>query len=100
MKQLKRCILFIFFLSPGLIFSQKNADKTVTKDGKTYHVHIVTKGETVYGISKDYDVAPRDIVMENPKAMEGISAGDTLRIPLATASTNKPLVDTAADRLS
>jgi len=100
MKQLKRFILFIFFLLPGFVFSQKNADKTVTKDGKTYHVHIVTKGETVYGISKDYDVAPRDIVMENPKAMEGISAGDTLRIPLATASTNKPLVDTAADRIS
>ena len=73
MKQLNRLILFILILLPGFVFSQKNAEKTEVRDGKKLYVHIVKKGETIYGISKDYDVAPRDIVMENPRAMEGIS---------------------------
>lgn len=83
----------------GNLFSQKNSDKTITKDGKKFYLHIVTKGETIYGISKDYSIPPRDIVMENPKAMEGISPGDTLRVPLQVAES-KPMADTAKDRAS
>ncbi|MGP8216823.1 MAG: LysM peptidoglycan-binding domain-containing protein [Bacteroidia bacterium] len=96
-------LLLICLFFAGNLFSQKNADKSIVENGKKFYLHIVTKGETVYGISKDYNVAPRDIVMENPKAMEGISAGDTLRIPLPAvrAIHESPLlIDTAADRLS
>jgi len=92
-------ILILLILFVGNLSAQKNSDKTVTKDGKKFYLHIVSKGETIYGISKDYNIPPRDIVMENPKAMEGISSGDTLRIPLAT-TISKPIVDTAADRIS
>ncbi|HTA83398.1 MAG TPA: LysM peptidoglycan-binding domain-containing protein [Bacteroidia bacterium] len=83
-------ILFILVLFAGQAFAQNADDKSVTVNGKKFYQHIVKKGETVYGLSKDYNVAARDIVMENPKAMEGISAGDTLRIPLASASTALP----------
>lgn len=91
-------ILF-FILIVGNIVAQKNGEKTITKDGKKFYRHIVTKGETIYGLSKDYNIPPRDIVMENPKAMEGISAGDTLQIPFPVAET-KPVIDTAADKAS
>ncbi|HSY75466.1 MAG TPA: ABC transporter substrate-binding protein, partial [Bacteroidia bacterium] len=48
---------------------------------------------------KDYSVPAGEIVMENPKAMEGISAGDTLRIPLPTVTAApKTNVDTTADK--
>jgi len=77
---------FIFHFS--LLSAQSSSDKTVTKDGKKFYLHIVTKGETVYGLSKDYNVAARDIVMENPNAMSGISPGDTLRIPMASTSAS------------
>ncbi len=83
-------ILFILVLLAGQAFAQNADDKSVTVNGKKFYQHIVKKGETVYGLSKDYNVAARDIVMENPKAMEGISSGDTLRIPLASASTALP----------
>lgn len=76
----KYCSILLFVLIVGNLFAQKN-EKTITQDGKKFYLHIVSKGETVYGLSKDYSIPPRDIVMENPKAMEGISAGDTLRIP-------------------
>ena len=83
-------ILFILVLFAGQVFAQNADDKSVTVNGKKFYQHIVKKGETVYGLSKDYNVAARDIVMENPKAMEGISSGDTLRIPLPSASTALP----------
>jgi ABC-type branched-subunit amino acid transport system substrate-binding protein/LysM repeat protein len=74
--------LFTFHFS----FAQNSSDKTVVEKGKKLYLHIVLKGETVYGLSKDYNVLVRDIVMENPNAMNGISPGDSLRIPYPAAT--------------
>jgi len=57
-------------------------DVTVKKNGKKYYRHIVGKGETIYGIAEKYNEQPKDIVFENPTAMEGIHPGDTLMIPI------------------
>ncbi len=83
-----KSIAFVFVLLAGQLFAQTSSDKTVVENGKKFYQHIVKKGETVYGLSKDFNVAARDIVMENPKAMEGIAPGDTLRIPLASTITS------------
>jgi len=86
-KHLHRFIVLVFVLLWGTAFAQNSDDKTVTRNGKKYYLHVVKKGETVYGLSKDYSIAAHDIVNENPKAMSGISAGDTLRIPTGGAAT-------------
>ena len=44
--------------------------------------HVVEKKETVYSISKQYDVAIDSIYKYNPEAQEKIKKGNTLRIPV------------------
>lgn len=47
--------------------------------GFTYH--IVERGETIFGLSKMYDVTEEDIINNNDLA-DGLKAGDMIRIPL------------------
>lgn len=43
--------------------------------------HIVSKGETLYGISKLYGVAQEKLIELNPEAKNGISNGQKLKLP-------------------
>lgn len=65
-----------------LVSTAQNNDVAVKKNGKKYIRHIVGKGETVYGIAEKFNEQPKDIIFENPKAMDGIRPGDTLMIPV------------------
>jgi len=74
-------------LSPVVIHAQNNTgDAPVKVNGKKYYRHIVIKGETVYGIAEKYNEQPKDIVLENPNAINGVHPGDTLMIPLIVKS--------------
>jgi len=44
--------------------------------------HKVKKGETLYGISRQYNVDQEQIVALNPSARYGVKAGSTLKIPV------------------
>jgi len=83
MRQLKAFLFFIVLFNAITAFAQPDKDKVVKLHGKKYYIHIVVKGETVYGVSKDFNLAVKDLVLENPKAMDGISPGDTLDVPFA-----------------
>jgi LysM repeat protein len=73
-----------------LVHAQNNSnDVSVKVNGKKYYRHIVEKGETVYGIAEKYNEQPKDIVLDNPKAMDGVHPGDTLMIPVIVKSTDK-----------
>src|ERR1700722_4549101 len=85
--QLLLCLSF-FTLIAGPAFAQPGKDKVVTVHGKKYYQHIVGKGETVYGVSKDFNLTVGDIVLQNPRAIDGITAGDTLQIPFAVPSSS------------
>jgi LysM repeat protein/ABC-type branched-subunit amino acid transport system substrate-binding protein len=89
MKRVLRFIpVLIFFLYSGVLFAQPGKDKVVTVHGKKYYQHIVGKGETVYGVSKDFNLTVGDIVLQNPRAIDGITAGDTLQIPFVVPSSS------------
>lgn len=70
-----------------LFFSSCIAN-TIKQD--PYIRHTIEKGETVYSISKKYNVTPFDIYRLNPDAKEGIKENTTLLIPkaISTASTS------------
>lgn len=51
-------------------------------------IHHVTKGETLYGISRKYDVDVESIIALNPSARMGVKAGSTLRIPVHVTEDN------------
>jgi LysM repeat protein/ABC-type branched-subunit amino acid transport system substrate-binding protein len=66
--------------------------KTVI-DGKSYLLHTVKKGETLYSIGRAYNVLQKDIVFNNPDSFEGIRVGQELKIPEkaeATVAGNHP----------
>ncbi len=66
-----RLLLHIFvFLFSLTVFGQSGFIK-----------HKVKKGETVYRISKKYDVEVNDIYKYNPSAKQSIQVGEILRIP-------------------
>ena len=84
-------ILRIFILGLICMFAAQSAHSQVivipstTKtviDGKSFYLHTVKQGETLYSISKAYDVPQRDIILNNPEAVESIKVGQELKIPV------------------
>jgi LysM repeat protein/ABC-type branched-subunit amino acid transport system substrate-binding protein len=51
-------------------------------DGKYYYIHIVRKGETLYSISKAYNLSQIEIAMENPDIYLGLQVDQALKIPI------------------
>lgn len=51
-------------------------------EGKYYYIHIVRKGETLYSISRAYEVSQIDIAMENPDIYLGLQVDQALKIPV------------------
>ncbi|MGM9869728.1 MAG: LysM peptidoglycan-binding domain-containing protein [Sodaliphilus sp.] len=45
-------------------------------------MHLVKKGQTLYGISKTYNVSIDDLVAANPSSMNGIKEGELIEIPI------------------
>lgn len=65
--------------------SKISTDK-VKIDGKYYFIHIVRKGETLYSISKLYNVSQMEIAMENPDIHLGLQVDQALKVPLNQAA--------------
>lgn len=57
-------------------------------------VHKVKKGETVYGISKEYHISIEQLLQLNPSAQDGIKVGDELLIKRDVDTTPKSSVVT------
>lgn len=63
------------------------SDLIETHNGKSYYVHTVHKGQTVYSISKAYGVTPDEIYFENPSSKNGLGISQTLLIPTVNKET-------------
>ena len=83
-KTMKRLLTYLLCSLMLLLVAdlQAQGDKvTIEKDGKTYYVHTVEQGHTLYGISKLYNTTVETITAENPMAKDGLQIGQTLYIP-------------------
>lgn len=68
---------------PGINISNEK----IVSGGKTYYMHEVLKGQTLYSIAKAYRVTILDIDRENSIPAGGIREGQVLKIPASSALT-------------
>jgi LysM repeat protein len=62
----------------GTITRSKNK---VIIAGKIYYIHLVQKGETIYSISKAYNIGQKELLAENPDVAYGLKEGMNLKVP-------------------
>lgn len=91
---MRTLLYFIFFITISTtLFSQSSPKITISTDkinenGVTKYVHTVKKGETLYSLSKAYNV-PQQVIIENNLAMKsGLQTGMMIFIPV------KPTINT------
>lgn len=79
------------FFSPEI---KKDSIGIETINGKTFIVHKVDAGETLYAISRRYGVTVEQIVAQNPAADAGLEIEQILKVPYVP-KTSKPAVATS-----
>lgn len=56
------------------------------KGGKTFIIHIVEEGETLFALSRRYHVTVDELYKENPKTKQGLDIGQRVLIPYGGAA--------------
>lgn len=79
------CTLILFVSLINISNAQEtNTNKQVIIDGKTFIMHPVNAGETLYSIGKKYGIDAVTIVNHNPQLVSGLKTGDILKIPVSS----------------
>jgi len=76
------CLVMVCNTGYGQDFPATQEPDIKVIKGRRFYIHTVQREETLYGISKRYNVEIKDIVLENPLAINGLSAGQTLKLPV------------------
>lgn len=99
-----RLFSFLVFLFGMLLSSQLYAQvdsersKEITKIGhKEYYMHHVKQGQTVYSLSKLYNVSVEEIELLNPEVKKGLKPGHVLGIPVRPMPEIQPEVEPAIE---
>ncbi|PID92986.1 MAG: hypothetical protein CSA96_01060 [Bacteroidetes bacterium] len=71
---------------------ERSTNKVIL-DGTVYFIHVVEPGQTLYSISRAYNVSEKQIAVENPGAISGIQIGQALKIPVA--AVGQAAIDTS-----
>ena len=74
-------ILVILLLSFSASYAQTSKD-TLIENGKIFLVHKVEKGQTLYSLSKIYNITIEDIIKYNPQTENGIKIKEEIKIYL------------------
>ncbi|MEN8225434.1 MAG: LysM peptidoglycan-binding domain-containing protein [Bacteroidota bacterium] len=71
----------------------ESRDEKITDDLRKgefrFIFHIVKKGQTLYGISRIYDITAEELKGANPEWTEGLKPGQYLKIPLKEAARSE-----------
>lgn len=60
----------------------ERTNNKVILEGTVYYIHTVKPGETLYAISRAYNISQKEIAVENPGAIAGLQIGQSLKIPV------------------
>ena len=78
---MKNLIGLFFLLIASYTFAQPEVAEVEWKDGKKYYVHFVQTGNTLYGLTKLYNVTADQIAETNPEVLNGLKEGQKILIP-------------------
>lgn len=79
---MKRLCLTLLLLAGGLCAAAAEKSPTIVYiNGAKYYIHTVQAGETLYALSKTYDVSEKVILENNPSAADGLKAAAVIKIP-------------------
>lgn len=67
---------------------------TTSSYAQAYQYHTVVAGETIYSISKKYDISQEDLLKLNPDAKEGLQVNAKLVIPVSTGQGETAVKET------
>ena len=85
---IQRILLFVFLsVATGSVMAQEvrveRSTEVVEEAGKSYYIHTVRAGQTLFSICKAYGVAVDEVMALNGKKDASLKPGETLRIPVA-----------------
>lgn len=78
---------FLLVLCSLCAFAVQKSGTIVYINGAKYYIHTVQPGETLYALSKTYQVAEKVIAENNPAVAAGLKAGENLKIPVVAETT-------------
>ncbi|MFO0356695.1 MAG: LysM peptidoglycan-binding domain-containing protein [Sphingobacteriaceae bacterium] len=78
------------------MFSQAKSSNIQTLNGKKYYLHKIEKGQSLYSISKLYQVKLDDIYAENPELRDGTKANQEIKIPFLSGDAKSTATPTLA----
>lgn len=88
-------VVAVLLLTHASLVAQPTEASIEWKDGKKYFVHFVQAGNTLYGLTRTYQVSAEEIVAANPELENGLKVGQKLLIPAASGDPVKPTEQTA-----
>ncbi|MBA3682562.1 MAG: LysM peptidoglycan-binding domain-containing protein [Bacteroidetes bacterium] len=86
----KYCLSCILCLASFIFFGQTKSTNIQNFDGKSYYIHKIEKGQSLYSITKLYNIGLDELYVVNPELKDGVKAGQEIRISTGLAS-GKPL---------
>lgn len=82
-----RSIFLVFMVIAPLIGFSQETPEVHKIEGKKYYLHIVEPGNTLYGISRMYNVTIEEIQNENSDILiDGLKVNQTLKVPVTGAN--------------
>ena len=91
--------LLCFLMLANVAFSQLENAEVEWKEGKKYYVHFVQAGNTLYGLTKLYNVNAETILAENPEVANGLKVGQKIMVPAGkqdAGNKNQPVLSEGA----
>lgn len=83
-------LIILALLCATASFAIEKSQTIVVVNGSKFYVHTVQAGETLYSISKAYEVGEQVIVEHNPSASAGLKIAEKLKIPFLASFSEVP----------
>jgi LysM repeat protein len=85
-----------------MLFSQSKSTVIQKINGSDFYIHKIEKGQSLYSISKLYDVSLDEIYNQNPEAKTGTKSGQEIKIPVKNKAqtVNTPTVQVKTNTIT